>query len=172
MAASVLLTGCSGSKHPASSPTPTPSTPASVSSSSPSQIAPLLPSSSLSTSAGPWSTDVAGSKFQELLDAFNAATVGSAPPDGSSFTDYVQYSQRIANACDPFLTGLREGLWPVNAQLAIVQYMRLEQVVCDVELARGQAGNIEEYKGVQPPPENTQSQLLADRLKIYKLLGI
>lgn len=168
--AGVLLSGCTSSGHKASSPTPT--SPASPVSSSPSVIAPLLPGVTVSSSPAPWAKDYAASQFQSLLDAFNRATVGGAPPDGSSFAQYVQYSQRIADACDPFLNGLRSGQWPVNAQLTIVQFTRLQQTVCDVELARGQAGTIQQYKGVLPPPANAAQQLLDYRLKIYKLLGI
>lgn len=169
-AASVLLTACTSSGHSGSSPTPTPSpTPPSSTSS---VVAPLLPGASLSTSVGQWSKSYAASQFQSLLEAYNSATVGSAPAQGAPFADYLHYSQRIADACDPFLNGLRSGQWPVAAQLTIVQFTRLQQTVCDVELARGQAGTVEQYKGVLPPPAGTDQQLLDYRLKIYKLLGI
>lgn len=107
-----------------------------------------------------------------MLEQFNSATQGNLPTSTSSLTDYVQYSQRIALACDPFLSGLRAGQWPANAVGTIVTFTRLQQTVCDVELARGQAGNVEEYKGVQPVPADTDQKLLDLRVKIYKLLGI
>ncbi len=174
-AAAVVLTGCTSAAHHAASST-TPSAPSS-SSTEPSVVAPLLPPGSTpppesSSPSGPWSKTYAAGQFEDLLDAFNSASSGASITDTSTFADYIQYSQRIADACDPFLNGLREGQWPVNAQTTIVQFQRLQQVVCDVELARGQAGTIEQYKGVQPPPANSDQQLLNLRLKIYSLLGI
>ena len=172
--AAVVLTGCTSSTHH-QTPT-TPSTPATAATST-GVLAPLLPGHSTvpvssPTSTGPWSKAYAASQFESLLDAFNSASGGSAITSSSSFADYIQYSQRIADACDPFLNGLRDGKWPANAQLTIVQFQRLQQTVCDVELARGQAGTIDQYKGVQPPPADTDSQLLDLRIKIYSLLGI
>ena len=134
--------------------------------------APLLPGASMSSSAGPWSKAYAGQQFTTLLSAFSQATAGTQITSTSSFTDYLQYSQQIADACDPFLNGLRSGLWPENAQLSIVQFTRLQQTVCDTELARGQSGTLAQYKAVPPPPVGSDQQLLDLRLKIYSELGI
>ena len=126
----------------------------------------------LSSGPAPWPVAYAATQFQNLLEQFNTAAAGQSITSSSSFADYIQYSQRIADACDPFLNGLREGHWPVKAQATIVAFTRLQQVVCDVELARGQSGNVDQYKGVQPPPPGTDSQLLDLRVKIYSELGI
>ena len=173
-AAAAVLTACSGSAHPAASTSPTtsPAAPSSSASTQPSVLAPLLPGSSVSASAQPWSKVYAGQQFTALLSSFSTATAGTQITSSSTFTDYLQYSQQIADACDPFLNGLRAGLWPANAQLTIVQFTRLQQTVCDTELARGQSGTLAQYKAVPAPPAGADQQLLDLRLKIYTELGI
>jgi hypothetical protein len=165
----VALAGCTGSSGHKPSFTPAP-TLNSLTPSSSGVLAPLLPSGSSSTAV--WSVAYAATQFTNLLTQFSTDSAGTAITDSSTFADYIQYSQRIANACAPFLAGLRAGQWPAKAELTIVQFTRLQQTVCDVELARGQAGSIQLYKGVQPPPANADTDLLNLRLKIYSLLGI
>ena len=172
VAAAAVLGACSGTTHHATAASSTPTATSSSASPSSSAVAPLLPGASLSTSAQPWSKAYAAQQFTALVDAFSTASGGSSITSSSSFADYIQYSQQIATACDPFLNGLREGQWPVNAQLTIVQFTRLQQTVCDVELARGQSGTPAQYQAVPPAPAGSDQQLLDLRLKIYSLLGI
>jgi hypothetical protein len=168
LASAAALAACTSSaNHPTSPTTPT------TSSTQPAVTPPLqLPGGSGSSSAAPWSKDYAAGQFQDLLEQFNSASGGQSITASSSFADYLQYSQRIADACDPFLSGLRAGEWPPNAQDTIIAFTRLQQTVCDVELARGQAGTLEQYKGVPPPPADADQQLLTLRVQIYSELGI
>ena len=172
LASAVALTACTSSGHHASA-TSTPAAPTtSATSTQPVVTPPLLPGGTTSSSAAPWSKDYAAGQFQELLQQFNSASSAQSITSSSTFADYIQYSQRVADACDPFLNGLREGKWPLNAQTTIVTFTRLQQVVCDVELARGQSGSPEQYKGVPPPPSGADQQLLTLRVQIYSELGI
>lgn len=176
-AATALVAACSSSGHPGHAPASAPgsgsspaASPSVSASASPSVLPPLLPADTQTPAV--WSKAYAATQFQELLGAFNSQSGGASITSSSTFAEYVQYSQRIADACDPFLNGLRSGNWPVDAQATIVAYTRLQQVVCDVELARGQAGTVQQYEGVLPAPTGTSAQLLQLRLKVYSELGI